>query len=212
MGSSNRAAQERGLCPLLEILAAQLPSGVVLGESIACVAPATLLDGAERLPAWTRWWARSSRSLARRVRGGQCRGSVSGMTVELPETIPGVVKRAAEVFGDREAIVDGDVRLTFAELAERVERAAGAFIGSGIEPGDRVDLGAERLGVGRREVLGLHTAGAVLVPLNTRFKERRPATCSRSRVLALFTVTDFLDTDYVALLEGVEGLDALRRR
>ena len=64
------------------------------------------------------------------------------MTVELPETIPGVVKRAAEVFGDREAIVDGDVRLTFAELAERVERAAGAFIGSGIEPGDCASIWA----------------------------------------------------------------------
>ena len=36
---------------------------------------------------------------------------------DLPTTIPGVVRRAAELFGAREGVVDGDVRLSFAELA-----------------------------------------------------------------------------------------------
>ena len=38
---------------------------------------------------------------------------------DLPLTIPGVVRRAVEKFGALEGIVDGDVRLTFAELAAR---------------------------------------------------------------------------------------------
>ena len=43
---------------------------------------------------------------------------------------PAVVARAAE-FGDREALVDGDVPLSFAELAAEIERAARALIASG---------------------------------------------------------------------------------
>ena len=51
--------------------------------------------------------------------------------------------------------------------------------------------------------LGLFQAGAVLVPVNTRFKGGEAADIlSRSRARVLVTVTDFLDTDYVALLRG----------
>src|SRR4029453_18382009 len=52
-------------------------------------------------------------------------------------------------------------------------------------------------------VLGLWQAGAVLVPVNTRFKGVEAADIlSRSRARALVTVTDFLGTDYLALLEA----------
>jgi non-ribosomal peptide synthetase component E (peptide arylation enzyme) len=43
------------------------------------------------------------------------------------ETIPEMVLSTADRFADAEAIVDGDLRLTFTELAARVRRAAGAF-------------------------------------------------------------------------------------
>ena len=43
-----------------------------------------------------------------------------------------------EVLGEREAIVDGDRRLTFADLRDRVLRLANAFQSFGVEPGDRV--------------------------------------------------------------------------
>ena len=49
--------------------------------------------------------------------------------------------------------------------------------------------------------LGLFQAGAVLVPVNTRFKGAEAADIlARSRARALVTVTDFLGTDYVAML------------
>ena len=52
-------------------------------------------------------------------------------------------------------------------------------------------------------VLGLSLAGAVLVPINTRFKGGEAADIlSRSRARALVTVTDFLGTDYVAMLRA----------
>ena len=55
-------------------------------------------------------------------------------------------------------------------------------------------------------MLGLFQAGAVLVPINTRFKGREAADIlSRSRARALVTVTDFLGTDYVALLRSTSS-------
>lgn len=44
-----------------------------------------------------------------------------------PDTIPRVVLSAGERFGGAEAVVDGPLRLSFADLAERVRVAAGAF-------------------------------------------------------------------------------------
>ena len=43
-------------------------------------------------------------------------------------TIPNLVRDAAERYARREAVVDGRTRVTYAELGERVERAAAACI------------------------------------------------------------------------------------
>ena len=52
-------------------------------------------------------------------------------------------------------------------------------------------------------LLGILAAGGVLVPVNTRFKGVEAAdVLSRSGARMLVTVTDFLGTDYVAMLEG----------
>ena len=55
-------------------------------------------------------------------------------------------------------------------------------------------------------LLGLFRAGAELVPINTRFKGTEAAVLlERSGAKALITATDFLDTDYVALLEAADA-------
>jgi acyl-CoA synthetase (AMP-forming)/AMP-acid ligase II len=120
-----------------------------------------------------------------------------------PLTIPAVVEDAAERFGDGEALVDGDLRLSFRQLAERVDGTARALIASGIEPGDRVAIWAPNRAEWVFAALGTHRAGAVVVPLNTRFKGAEAADIlGRSGARLLVTVTDFLGTDYVALLRG----------
>ena len=58
----------------------------------------------------------------------------------MNRTIPGLVARAIEEFGDREAVVAEDQRWTFAELGARAGAAARAFVAAGIEPGDRVAI------------------------------------------------------------------------
>jgi acyl-CoA synthetase (AMP-forming)/AMP-acid ligase II len=128
-------------------------------------------------------------------------------------TIPALVADAGERFSDREAIADGDTRVAFAELAARARRAAAAFIAAGVEPGDRVAIWAPNIPEWVEAQVGLHTAGAVLVPLNTRFKGGEAAYILRkSGARMLLTVTGFLDTDYVSLLADADAeLPALQR-
>src|SRR5689334_22244516 len=121
------------------------------------------------------------------------------------QTIPELIDDAAARFGDLEALVDGDVRLTFAELDARLDESARAHMAWGMQAGDRFAVWAPNMWEWPVAALGGHRAGAVLVPINTRFKGREAAyVLARSKARILFTVTDFLDTDYVALLRGVE--------
>ena len=122
-------------------------------------------------------------------------------------SVPGLVRSAVERFGDREGIVDGDTRLTFAQLADMGRRAAEALAASGIGKGDRVAIWAPNIHEWVATLIGIHTAGGVLVPINTRFKGPEAAhVLGTSGARLLFTVQGFLDTDYVGMLKG-EGVD-----
>ena len=116
-------------------------------------------------------------------------------------TIPRLVDAAAERFGDHEAFVDGDQRWTYAEYRDRIHAAARALMARGIQPGDCVAVWAPNTAEWAVAALGVHCAGATLIPINTRFKGREAGDLlDRTSAKVLFTVTDFLDTDYVALL------------
>lgn len=125
-------------------------------------------------------------------------------------TIPRAVARAAERFGDRPALEDGDVRLSFRELADAGLAAARACLAAGVERGDRVAIWAPNVAEWVTAAIGLQSAGAALVPLNTRFKGAEAGyVLRRSGARLLFTVGEFLGTDYAAALAG-EELPALR--
>jgi acyl-CoA synthetase (AMP-forming)/AMP-acid ligase II len=116
-------------------------------------------------------------------------------------SIPALVRSAAARFGEREAVVDGDTRVSFAELADLGTEAARAFIAAGIAPGDRVALWAPNILEWIVSLVGLQSAGGVLVPLNTRFKGSEAAyILGRSRAKVLGTVNGFLGTDYIELV------------
>ena len=138
------------------------------------------------------------------------RSGVGTAGASFAATIPGIIDRAVALYGSSEGVVDGDVRLSFAELADRVDETAQSFIAAGIHPGDRVCVWAPN---GLRWILaalGAYRAGASLVPLNTRFKGPEAAYVLRTAgVRMLFTVTDFLDTDYPALLTGNDAVACL---
>jgi acyl-CoA synthetase (AMP-forming)/AMP-acid ligase II len=122
-------------------------------------------------------------------------------------TIPAMTTTAADRFRDGVAVVDGDTRLTYAELLDAARGFGSALVASGVQPGDRVAIWAPNSAEWIIAALGLWLAGAVLVPVNTRFKGLEAADIlARSGARALVTVTDFLGVDHVAVLaaSGVE--------
>ena len=123
-------------------------------------------------------------------------------------TLPGLVQDAAARFGEAEAIVDlhgpggTTTRWSFDRLAEEVATATRAVMARGIEPGDRVAIWAPNCAEWVVAALGAVGAGAVLVPLNTRYKGAEAAYILRaSGARLLFTVQGFLGTDYPAMLD-----------
>ncbi len=115
------------------------------------------------------------------------------------ETIPEMVLSAADRFGDAEAVVDGSLRLTFAQVVERIRCAAGAFADLGVGKGERVVIWAPNSAEWIIAAFGLLTAGGVLVPVNTRFKtEEAGDIIVRSRAKAVLVQKGFLDQDYTA--------------
>jgi acyl-CoA synthetase (AMP-forming)/AMP-acid ligase II len=120
-------------------------------------------------------------------------------------TIPTLAVSAGR-FGDRKAVDDGESALSYTELLEESRNFGAALVASGVVPGDRVAIWAPNCIEWIVALLGLSEAGAVLVPINTRFKGFEAVELLlRSRARVLVTVTGFLDNDYVGML-GSTGL------
>lgn len=127
--------------------------------------------------------------------------------------IPNAVRINARRHPDLEAIVDGGLRLTFAELEMEMVDAVRGMIAMGVRPGTRVGLLAPNSARWIVAALGVLGAGGVLVPLNTRFKGPEAAYILRkSGASLLVTVTDFVDNDYLGMLRAADpDLAALTR-
>ncbi len=118
-------------------------------------------------------------------------------------SIPALARSAAERFGSDEAVVDGDVTLSFTDLAGAAAEAGRAFVAAGVEPGDRVAVWSPNVHEWIVALLGLQSAGAVLVPVNTRYKGAEAAyLLQASRARALVAVNGFLGNDFLAMLDG----------
>jgi acyl-CoA synthetase (AMP-forming)/AMP-acid ligase II len=138
----------------------------------------------------------------------------------------GTTSRLLTMTADRipmaEAVVDGDLRLTYQELDAEVTHAARAFLAAGLSRGDRVAVWGPNSARWLIAALGLQRAGGVLVPLNTRFQGPEAAyVLAKSQAHLLLTVTGFLGKDYPAMLaeaaggqgaeRPIEGLPSLAR-
>jgi acyl-CoA synthetase (AMP-forming)/AMP-acid ligase II len=126
-------------------------------------------------------------------------------------TVPRLVDDAAQRHGTIEALVDGEVRLTYAQLAHEVDRYARGFVAAGVGAGERVAMWAPNCAEWMLAALGLLRAGAVLVPLNTRFKGGEAAFIIRDAgATTLVTVRGFLGADYPAMLAAQDTGDLAR--
>jgi acyl-CoA synthetase (AMP-forming)/AMP-acid ligase II len=125
-------------------------------------------------------------------------------------TLPQVVAEAAASYGDRIAITDGEVNLSYAELDAARLQAAQAFVASGLKKGDRIAIWAPNIYQWIIAAIGAQSVGGVLVPLNTRMKGAEAAyILQASGARLLFTVGDFLGVSYPELLrdQDLHGLE-----
>lgn len=126
-------------------------------------------------------------------------------------TIPALLQDNAHRFGEQSALEDGTLQLSWSELALACADATRAFVAAGVRPGDRVGIWAPNIGEWILAAVGLQGAGAVLVTLSTRLKGAEAAyTLRKSGARMLLTVNDFLETNYVDLLEGQDLPDLER--
>ncbi|MGH3457816.1 acyl-CoA synthetase [Aeromicrobium sp.] len=88
------------------------------------------------------------------------------VAVARQQALGDIPRRSANRFPDKTAIIDGDTRLTFAELDAAVDRTAAAIDAAGLAKGDRLALLSHNCW--QFAVLSFATArvGVVLVPVN----------------------------------------------
>lgn len=124
----------------------------------------------------------------------------TSMTVSEATTVPALLTEMAAL-GDHPAIVDGDVTIGYAELRDRVEDVARAYVAQGVAPGDRIGLWAPNRYEFILAMLGAQLVGIAVVPLNTRFTGHEAAEIlARSRATALVLADGFLGKSYSEML------------
>jgi len=83
-----------------------------------------------------------------------------------------VLEDTARQYPDREAVVQGQTRLTYSQLDAAASQVAHGLVARGIRPGDRIALSCPNLPYVPIVYYGALKAGAVVVPLNILLTER----------------------------------------
>ena len=119
--------------------------------------------------------------------------------METPLTPLEFARRTRKLYGDREGVVDGDLRLTYEEFFDRCDRWSAALQGMGVKEGDRVAYIAPNVHEQLESFYAVPQIGAVLVPINFRLTAEDfvyITTHSGSKVLCVHP-------DYLAAIDGV---------
>ena len=88
--------------------------------------------------------------------------------MELPLTPLEFARRTRKLYSAREAVVDGDLRLTYAQFFERCDRWSSTLISLGVKQGDRVAYIAPNTHAMLESFYAVPQIGAICVPLNYR--------------------------------------------
>jgi fatty-acyl-CoA synthase len=106
---------------------------------------------------------------ADRIRGDRRAGWSDPWAAEPPpaSTLGGLLAHAAAAFGDGEAVVDGQRRLTYAQIHAQARGVARALLAQGVGKGTRVAVLMGNRAEWIAAVFGAAMVGAVVVPVNT---------------------------------------------
>ncbi|HTK59495.1 MAG TPA: AMP-binding protein [Sphingomicrobium sp.] len=122
----------------------------------------------------------------------------------IEHTIGEALRIAAEQWGDREALVSvhQQVRLTWSELLEQVDRLAGNLIELGLEAGDRIGIWSPNCAEWVLTQLAAARAGLILVTINPAYRlSEAEYTFNKVGVRALVAAERFKSSDYLGMVE-----------
>ena len=88
--------------------------------------------------------------------------------METPLSPLEFARRARRLYGEREAVVDGELRLSYEQFLARCDRWSGRLRALGVGPGDRVAYIAANTHAQLESFYAVPQLGAVLVPINYR--------------------------------------------
>ena len=129
----------------------------------------------------------------------------------MEDTIPGVLRAAAQRFGEDAAYVECGVATSFADLLERVRRTAAGYRARGLRPGGRVVVWAPNSVDWVVAALAVSYAGGTLVPANSRYTGHEVADLADRAGAVLVVVADgFLGRTQVADLRAASALPSVR--
>lgn len=118
-------------------------------------------------------------------------------------TIPRLAQFAGETWPEDVAVIDGEISLTFAEIAQQAKQVTASLLAQGIKPGDRIGLWAPNSATWIIAALGIQGAQAWLLPLNTRFKPDEVAyALNKTDAAALVVADEFMGSVSVADLRA----------
>ena len=121
--------------------------------------------------------------------------------METPLTPLEFARRARKLYGNREAVVDGSIRMTYEQFFDRCDRWSAALQAMGVRKGDRVAYIAPNTHEQLESFYAVPQIGAVLVPINYRLTPDDfvyITSHSGAKVLCVHP-------DYLAAVDGVRG-------
>jgi fatty-acyl-CoA synthase len=121
--------------------------------------------------------------------------------METPLSPLEFARRARKLHGRREAVVDGNVRLTYAQFGARCDRWSAALVKLGLGKGDRIATIAPNTHQHLEQFYAIPQLGAVIVPINYRLSADDfvyVATHSGARALCVHS-------DYLTMVDSVRA-------
>ncbi len=121
--------------------------------------------------------------------------------MEVPLLVTDFLHRAATLYPDKVAIIEGSLRYTYREFQQRANQLSHALLAAGIGKGDRVCILSPNSHYFLESFYGVSQIGAVLVPLNYRLvAEDHEYIINHAGVKALL-----VDPDYLEMVDAIRA-------
>jgi acyl-CoA synthetase (AMP-forming)/AMP-acid ligase II len=127
------------------------------------------------------------------------------------DTIPAILRAAAERYGDRPAYVEGGRTLTYADLHDQVRELARRYVGHGLAAGERVVVWGPNSIQWVIAALATTYAGATLVPANSRYTGHEVADLvDRTGATTVMVADGFLGRHQLEELRAASEIPSVR--